>query len=227
MSHVTNALCFSPHRWSSPCKRRRNTWTCHVGSTTFSIIQASDSICLMSSSSRTGYTLTLTRENVHVLAEGWLGVQSLRCPKPVPCNCWFVTFCMWTKLLMHQVTQLCWVAVVGSRSWPRYKAVSSIGLNAAMVERWKLSFNSLVFKNQKFFPLNIQVWFHGLCRKVLIFLQLLLHLLFIDFVHVSRFLSTLFSMDVYTSFVKVESYIVCQGSEKGNMQMLQSIYVME
>lgn len=34
-------------------------------------------------------------------------------------------------------------------------------------------------------------------------------------------------MDVYTSFVKVKSYIVCQGCEKGNMQMLQSIYVTE
>lgn len=51
--------------------------------------------------------------------------------------------------------------------------------------------------------------------------------LFIEFLHMSRFLFILFSMDVYTSFVKVKSYIVCQGCEKGNMQMLQSIYVTE
>lgn len=63
--------------------------------------------------------------------------------------------------------------------------------------------------------------------KYLFSFNYLLHLLFIDLVHVSSFLSILFSMDVYTSFVKVKSYIVCQGSEKGNMQMLQSIYVMK
>lgn len=40
-------------------------------------------------------------------------------------------------------------------------------------------------------------------------------------------LFSFFAMDVYTSFVKVKSYIVCQGCEKGNMQMLQSIYVTE
>lgn len=47
-------------------------------------------------------------------------------------------------------------------------------------------------------------------------------LLFIEFMHMSPF-SILFSVNVYTSFVKVKSYIMCQGCEKGNMQTLQSI----
>lgn len=55
-----------------------------------------------------------------------------------------------------------------------------------------------------------------------------LHLLFIEFLCMSiSFPFILFSMDVYTSFVQVKSYIVCQGCEKGNMQMLQNIYVTE
>lgn len=53
-------------------------------------------------------------------------------------------------------------------------------------------------------------------------------LLFIECLRMSTsFPFILFSMDVYTSFVQVKRYIVCQGCEKGNMQMLQSIYVTE
>jgi len=45
---------------------------CLVGSVTFSIIQASDNICLMSSLSRTDYTLMLIKENLSVMLEGCL-----------------------------------------------------------------------------------------------------------------------------------------------------------
>uniref|UniRef100_A0A803WBS8 Biogenesis of lysosome-related organelles complex 1 subunit 5 n=2 Tax=Muscicapidae TaxID=36291 RepID=A0A803WBS8_FICAL len=44
---------YSPCRWTSQCKKRRNTLMCLVGSTTFSITLVSDSICPMSSLSRT------------------------------------------------------------------------------------------------------------------------------------------------------------------------------
>lgn len=64
----------SPCRWTSQCKKRRNTWMCRVGSTTFSIIQVCDNICLMSSLSRTDYILMLIKENLNVMLEGCFGV---------------------------------------------------------------------------------------------------------------------------------------------------------
>lgn len=95
---VLLVLCiYSPCRWTSQCKKRRNTLTCLVGSTTSSITQVSDSICPMSSLSRTDYTLMLIKANLNVMLEWGVRVQKLCCPKPLTCKYCFVTFCMWTE----------------------------------------------------------------------------------------------------------------------------------
>lgn len=87
------------------------------------------------------------------------------------------------------------------------------------MEKW--SFNSLFLKKIKV------LWIKHLSEITWSLPSIIHSFYYLLNVYVCQPAFLSFSMDVYTSFVQVKSYIVCQGCEKGNMQMLQSIYVTE